>query len=102
MCRAAQFRWRTGMALPGEIGGGGGERDGKIYGEAGGGAFFPRFAQCEHEVEPIARQVDVPVGNRDPKENLRVGPDEMGVQRIDQQSPYSDRSTNADKQKKAK
>src|SRR3546814_6256160 len=36
MCRAAQFRWRTGMALPGEIGGGGGERDGKIYGEAGG------------------------------------------------------------------
>src|SRR3546814_4697823 len=66
MCRAAQFRWRTGMALPGEIGGGGGERDGKIYGEAGGGAFFPRFAQCEHEVEPIARQVDVPVGDRDP------------------------------------
>src|SRR3546814_19604773 len=37
MCRAAQFRWRTGMALPGEVGWGGGERDGKISGEAGGG-----------------------------------------------------------------
>src|SRR3546814_10464547 len=51
MCRAAQFRWRTGMALPGAIGGGGGAREGKIYGQAGGGAFFPRFAQCAHEVE---------------------------------------------------
>src|SRR3546814_19422123 len=84
MCRAAQFRWRTGMALPGEIGGGGGERDGKIYGEAGGGAFFPRFAQCEHEVKPIARQVDVQVGDRDTAGNRRVAHEEIGGQRIDQ------------------